>query len=36
MRQVSALITASLLYTVFLLSIDSKFADDFIHFLAEN
>lgn len=36
MRQLSALITASVLYTVFLLSIDSKFAGDFIHFLSEN
>ena len=36
MRQISALITASVLYTVFFLSIDSKFAADFIQYLTEN
>ena len=36
MRQVSALFMASILYTVFFLSIDSKFATDFMHYLTEN
>ena len=36
MRHILTLITASVLYTVFFLSIDSKFAADFINYLTEN
>ena len=36
MKQISALMTASVLYTVFFLSIDSKFAADFMQYVAEN
>ena len=35
MKQLQALITAILLYTIFRLTIDSKFAADFIQYLVE-
>ena len=36
MRNIAALITASILYAVFFLSIDSKFAADFREYLIES
>ena len=36
MKHFHALITASVLYAVFFLSIDSKFAAEFMRYLVEN